>query len=55
MEVVVNDTNILTDMLTEAAVIGNDEMACALERLLASNNRLPKKLLKERIEALRRR
>ena len=45
----------LTDMLTEAAVIGNDEMACALERLLASNNRLPKKLLKERIEALRRR
>ena len=45
----------LTDMLTEEAVISNDEMALALERLLASNNRLPKKLIKERIDALKRR
>ena len=30
-------------------------MAIALERLLATNNRLPKKLIKERIEALKRR
>lgn len=45
----------LTDMLTEEAVISNDEMAFALERLLASNNRLPKKLIKERIDALKRR
>ena len=44
----------LTDMLMEEAVIGDDEMAIALERLLATNNRLPKKLIKERIEALRR-
>ena len=44
----------LTDMLMEEAVIGDDEMAIALEQLLATNNRLPKKLIKERIEALRR-
>lgn len=44
----------LTDMLMEEAVVGDDEMAIALERLLATNNRLPKKLIKERIEALRR-
>ena len=44
----------LTDMLTQEAVIGNDEMASALERLLSSNNRLPKKLIKERIDALKR-
>ena len=45
----------LTDMLTEESAICDDEMALALERLLASNNRLPKKLIKERIEALKRR
>ena len=44
----------LTDMLTQEAVISNDEMASALERLLNSNNRLPKKLIKERIDALKR-
>ena len=44
----------LTDMLTQEAVIANDEMASALERLLNSNNRLPKKLIKERIDALKR-
>lgn len=43
----------LTDMLTQEAVISNDEMASALERLLNSNNRLPKKLIKERIDALK--
>ena len=44
----------LTDMLTQEAVISNDEMASALERLLNSNNRLPKKLIKDRIDALKR-
>lgn len=44
----------LTDMLTQEAVIDNNEMASALERLLNSNNRLPKKLIKERIDALKR-
>ena len=44
----------LTDMLTQEAVISNDEMASALERLLNSNNLLPKKLIKERIDALKR-
>ena len=44
----------LTDMLTQEAVISNDEMASALERLFNSNNRLPKKLIKERIDALKR-
>lgn len=44
----------LTDMLTHEAVIGNNEMATALERLLCLNNRLPKKLIKERIDALKR-
>lgn len=44
----------LTDMLTQEAVISNNEMIAALERLLISNNRLPKKLIKERIDALKR-
>lgn len=44
----------LTDMLTKEAAIGSDEMIIALERLLSSNGRLPKKLIKERIEALKR-
>lgn len=43
----------LTDMLTDMRVIGNEEMISALERLLNSNNRLPKKLIRERIEKLR--
>ncbi len=45
----------LTDMLTREAVISNDEMVLALDRLLSTNNRLPKKLIKERIEALKHR
>lgn len=44
----------LTDMFTQEAVISNNEMIAALGRLLNSNNRLPKKLIKERIEALKR-
>lgn len=44
----------LTDMLTQEAAIGNKEMASALKRLLESNNRLPKKLIKERIDTLLR-
>ncbi len=45
----------LTDMLTREAVISNAEMVRALGRLLTTNNRLPKKLIKERIEALKHR
>jgi len=44
----------LTDMLTWESVVDGDEMITALERLLSSNNRLPKKLIKERIETLKR-
>lgn len=43
----------LTDMLSQADVIGNDDMISSLERLLSSNNRLPKKLIEDRIDALR--
>lgn len=41
-----------TDVLTKEAVIADDEMAAALQRLLDSNDRLPKRLVRERIEAL---
>lgn len=44
----------LTDMLTNNTDISPGEMISALERLLSSNNRLPKKLIKERIEMLKR-
>lgn len=41
-------------MMTEESDIGNEKMTQALERLLASNNRLPKKLVKVCIKALRK-
>ena len=44
----------LTDMLTNESIVDGEEMITALERLLSSNNRLPKKLIKERIETLKR-
>ena len=44
----------LTDMLTKDTDISPGEMISALERLLSSNNRLPKKLIKERIDRLKR-
>lgn len=44
----------LTDMLTNDSIVDGEEMITALERLLSSNNRLPKKLIKERIETLKR-
>lgn len=44
----------LTDMLTQEGDIDCGEMINALERLLSSNNRLPRKLIKERIETLKR-
>ena len=44
----------ITDLLTKEGIIEKEEMASALERLLKSNNRLPKQLIKERIEALRK-
>lgn len=43
----------ITDLLTKEGMIEKEEMAIALDRLLKSNNRLPQKLIKERIEALR--
>lgn len=43
----------LTDMMIKESVIDKDEMILALNRLLESNNRLPKKLIKERIESLK--
>lgn len=57
LDVVINeieDSEQHTTVLTEKAVISDDEMTVALERLLATNNRLPKKLIKERIEVLKR-
>ena len=45
---------VLTDMLTNNTDISPGEMISALERLLSSNNRLPKKLIKERIDMLKR-
>ena len=44
----------LTDMLTKESVVDCGEMITALEHLLNSNDRLPKKLIKERIETLKR-
>ncbi len=41
-------------MLTKESVVDGEEMITALEHLLNSNNRLPKKLIKERIETLKR-
>lgn len=43
----------ITDMLASEGVISNEEMIGALERLLASNCRLPKSLIRERINRLR--
>ena len=44
----------LTDMLMKDTSISNTEMITALEKLLSSNNRLPKKIIKERINTLKR-
>lgn len=44
----------LTDMLMTDSSISNAEMITALEKLLSSNNRLPKKIIKERINTLKR-
>ncbi len=43
----------ITDMMIKESVIDKSEMISALNRLLESNNRLPKKLIKERIESLK--
>lgn len=43
----------ITDMMVKESVIGKVEMGLALNRLLKSNNRLPKKLIRERIESLK--
>lgn len=44
----------LTDLLTQAHIVGYAEMTEALELLLSSNSRLPRKLIQERIDWLRR-
>ena len=41
-------------MLMKDTSISNTEMITALEKLLSSNNRLPKKIIKERINTLKR-
>lgn len=43
----------LTDMITRDGILEPAEMINALERLLQSNGRLPKRLIQERIEHLR--
>ena len=43
----------LTDMITRDGILEHAEMINALERLLQSNGRLPKRLIQERIEHLR--
>ena len=43
----------LTDMISSNGIITPADMIHALERLLGSNGRLPKKLIRERIEVLR--
>lgn len=45
----------LTDMIMNTVNINRDEMIASLKRLLDSNPRLPKKLIKERIEILQNR
>ncbi len=45
----------LTDMLTQKGILPEEEMTNALRKLLESNSRLPQKLLKERINALKQR
>lgn len=42
----------LTDMISSNGIISPTDMIHSLERLLASNGRLPKKLIRERIEVL---
>lgn len=42
----------LTDMMVKESIVGTHEMVAALRRLLESNNRLPKRLIKDRIETL---
>lgn len=43
----------VTDMLAQGNMICREEMIIALERLLNSNNRLPKKMINERIDKLK--
>ncbi len=42
----------LTDMLSKTGIVDSSTMVHALEHLLSSNSRLPKKLIRERIELL---
>lgn len=44
----------ITDMMVSKGIIDSGEMITALNRLLASNNRLPKRLIMERIEMLQK-
>lgn len=44
----------LIDMLSQNGIVAPETMTHALELLLKSNDRLPKKLIRERMEALRK-
>lgn len=42
----------LTDMMIGSGTVANDAMKAALQRLLQSNNRLPERLIEERLKSL---
>ena len=39
-------------MMSSGGTVANDAMKVALQRLLQSNNRLPKRLIEERLKSL---
>ena len=43
----------ITDMMVKESIIDKEKMISALNQLLESNNRLPKRLIRERIESLK--
>lgn len=51
--VIVSGVLFITDTMIEEKVVSNDEMVAVLERLLSTNERLPRNLINERIEALK--
>lgn len=50
--IIVSGVLYLTDMMINRGIITNSDMRTALQKLLDSNARLPKKLIRERIERL---
>lgn len=51
--VVVSGILYITDLMVSESVISNSDMIEAFDRMLKTNNRLPRKLINERIEKLR--